>query len=111
HPPVRPCSSPPLHHPAPYPSAPLPLHDALPIFFECALHLLARVTARPGVDLLGLQTGLRKDVLTDALPGELALGDHLLHLRPRLDRKSTRLNSSHVKISYAVFRLKKQKHE
>src|SRR5436309_12724766 len=31
-----------------------------------------------------------------------------LALRPR-DRKSTRLNSSHVKISYAVFCLKKKK--
>src|SRR5690606_41839813 len=29
----------------------------------------------------------------------------------REDRKSTRLNSSHVKISYAVFRLKKTKQE
>src|SRR6266511_2361600 len=29
--------------------------------------------------------------------------------RPDLDRKSTRLNSSHVKISYAVFCLKKKK--
>src|SRR5690606_21390713 len=28
---------------------------------------------------------------------------------PTMDRKSTRLNSSHVKISYAVFRLKKKK--
>src|SRR5690606_41967855 len=28
---------------------------------------------------------------------------------PKLDRKSTRLNSSHVKISYAVFCLKKKK--
>src|SRR6266508_4288525 len=28
-----------------------------------------------------------------------------------VDRKSTRLNSSHVAISYAVFRLKKKKHE
>src|SRR5690625_5988343 len=28
----------------------------------------------------------------------------------RLDRKSTRLNSSHVAISYAVFCLKKKKH-
>src|SRR5690606_39826449 len=28
---------------------------------------------------------------------------------PRIDRKSTRLNSSHVKISYAVFCLKKKK--
>src|SRR5690606_40755565 len=30
-------------------------------------------------------------------------------IRPRADRKSTRLNSSHVKISYAVFCLKKKK--
>src|SRR5436309_9378194 len=29
----------------------------------------------------------------------------------RRDRKSTRLNSSHVKISYAVFCLKKKKHQ
>src|SRR5690349_24366709 len=29
--------------------------------------------------------------------------------RPRTDRKSTRLNSSHVEISYAVFCLKKKK--
>src|SRR5690625_6562800 len=32
-----------------------------------------------------------------------------LHLVLRLDRKSTRLNSSHVAISYAVFCLKKKK--
>src|SRR5207253_3994958 len=31
--------------------------------------------------------------------------------RPQLDRKSTRLNSSHVAISYAVFCLKKKKKE
>src|SRR5215475_15257542 len=31
------------------------------------------------------------------------------HHRPQQDRKSTRLNSSHVKISYAVFCLKKKK--
>src|SRR5690606_40358906 len=30
-------------------------------------------------------------------------------IRPLADRKSTRLNSSHVKISYAVFCLKKKK--
>src|SRR5690606_40465226 len=29
------------------------------------------------------------------------------HIRNRINRKSTRLNSSHVKISYAVFCLKK----
>src|SRR5438132_4876600 len=32
-----------------------------------------------------------------------------LPLRPRRDRKSTRLNSSHTVISYAVFCLKKKK--
>src|SRR5690606_42001667 len=37
---------------------------------------------------------------------QLRLGDTLLF---GLDRKSTRLNSSHVKISYAVFCLKKKK--
>src|SRR5436309_5239818 len=35
------------------------------------------------------------------------LGDNLR--RPPEDRKSTRLNSSHVKISYAVFCLKKKR--
>src|SRR5690349_23658800 len=38
-----------------------------------------------------------------ALYGELA------RLTPSPDRKSTRLNSSHVEISYAVFCLKKKK--
>src|SRR5690606_39788897 len=33
----------------------------------------------------------------------------LLHILTLIDRKSTRLNSSHVKISYAVFCLKKKK--
>src|SRR5690606_41854547 len=33
---------------------------------------------------------------------------HLLRQREGADRKSTRLNSSHVKISYAVFCLKKK---
>src|SRR6266581_9438372 len=35
--------------------------------------------------------------------------DPALSLPPRLDRKSTRLNSSHPSISYAVFCLKKKK--
>src|SRR3989442_8694219 len=34
---------------------------------------------------------------------------HPLHVIVREDRKSTRLNSSHVRISYAVFCLKKKK--
>src|SRR5438034_2083113 len=36
-------------------------------------------------------------------------GDRVDHLRGREDRKSTRLNSSHTVISYAVFCLKKKK--
>src|SRR5690606_41575923 len=39
-----------------------------------------------------------------------ALASALSRRRFRGDRKSTRLNSSHVKISYAVFCLKKKKH-
>src|SRR5699024_7513431 len=35
--------------------------------------------------------------------------DKVINLEDRLDRKSTRLNSSHVSISYAVFCLKKKK--
>src|SRR5215208_7443491 len=38
-------------------------------------------------------------------------GAGTLHGHRRPDRKSTRLNSSHVAISYAVFCLKKQKHK
>src|SRR5690606_40040222 len=44
---------------------------------------------------------------------EFGFSDHAPGSGPRpldeLDRKSTRLNSSHVKISYAVFCLKKKK--
>src|SRR3712207_8254172 len=36
--------------------------------------------------------------------------DRLVYLSYGLDRKSTRLNSSHANISYAVFCLKKKKH-
>src|SRR6266550_5616612 len=44
------------------------------------------------------------------LGGKHALGRHSAERRPpRQDRKSTRLNSSHGYISYAVFCLKKKK--
>src|SRR6201996_9666849 len=36
-------------------------------------------------------------------------GSHRVRLAPCIDRKSTRLNSSHSQISYAVFCLKKKK--
>src|ERR1035441_10741063 len=42
------------------------------------------------------------------LPLQPILSGLPLELQPRLDRKSTRLNSSHLGISYAVFCLKKK---
>src|SRR5690606_41394121 len=39
----------------------------------------------------------------------LRRGEYATNRRPFPDRKSTRLNSSHVKISYAVFCLKQKK--
>src|SRR5438874_9312697 len=62
----------------------LSLHDALPI---------SRGDARPVVPLA---------------PARSRRARRRAHLRGR-DRKSTRLNSSHVEISYAVFCLKKKK--
>src|SRR2546427_2854422 len=55
---------------------------------------------------LGLrQLGGRLRQLVEPLPEVLPVpGDHL-----ELDRKSTRLNSSHSQISYAVFCLEKKK--
>src|SRR5215469_17310691 len=44
-----------------------------------------------------------------AHPGPRPVPGGLGHPRRRRDRKSTRLNSSHVEISYAVFCLKKKK--
>src|SRR3712207_6861906 len=43
------------------------------------------------------------------VPGEVAAVMRQARLRATVDRKSTRLNSSHANISYAVFCLKKKK--
>src|SRR3712207_8148265 len=48
-------------------------------------------------------------VLGDAGAGQRDLEVAALQLGQQLDRKSTRLNSSHANISYAVFCLKKKK--
>src|SRR5262245_64462056 len=84
----------------------LSLHDALPIYAVADLDHAA--------DLLKVDLGF--------IARELSLDDFadlsgLDHSRPfsetatgtRADRKSTRLNSSHLGISYAVFCLKKKR--
>src|SRR5687768_18090262 len=74
----------------------LSLHDALPIFF------LRRNWRRRG------SAALAVELLLDQCLG-LADREAARHDIARQDRKSTRLNSSHGYISYAVFCLKKKK--
>src|SRR5690606_41931274 len=71
----------------------LSLHDALPILGlggDLDMLRLAQVLLGNGADRMRQRGGEQ-------------------HALTALDRKSTRLNSSHVKISYAVFCLKKKK--
>src|SRR5947208_6525257 len=51
----------------------------------------------------------RSIVASDSSAVHLVASPHRLNKKERLDRKSTRLNSSHQIISYAVFCLKKKK--
>src|SRR3712207_9118872 len=79
----------------------LSLHDALPISPRRPGRLRGRPAARaqPG----GEARGRRGPDLRLRPPPGRAVVQH------RPDRKSTRLNSSHANISYAVFCLKKKK--
>src|SRR5690606_41134904 len=83
----------------------LSLHDALPI---CADPLAAYAVAGGEENLLRInrlrQVGIGVRALRVAGCQQVKDGQ----LPQCLDRKSTRLNSSHVKISYAVFCLKKK---
>src|SRR5437899_9486907 len=83
-----------FHDTAPTEIYTLSLHDALPISRK-ALLVEARQTCQDFCD------SVRRGLGSDASP----ITDH----RSLLDRKSTRLNSSHLGISYAVFCLKKKK--
>src|SRR5256885_5655429 len=81
----------------------LSLHDALPIFQRVARRLIEPFDEMPLV-LHGLHPGER------ALAGGRLDAAHARSDAALGDRKSTRLNSSHLVISYAVFCLKKKKH-
>src|SRR5207302_4901253 len=104
----RPAAHPPQH-------STLSLHDALPISGRLGYQPM-RLGTRHGVDLrrpFGQVT--LGPALAAILTGEhLATSGGTVHTLGLAlvegdgeDRKSTRLNSSHVKISYAVFCLKK----
>src|SRR5690606_42022405 len=90
----------------------LSLHDALPILL---------VPTNGGMEIRDAGTlngtfvnGVRVDAAPMHEGDVVTIGNiDLVFSDGRLigrDRKSTRLNSSHVKISYAVFCLKKKKH-
>src|SRR3712207_7358957 len=87
----------------------LSLHDALPISLLGQFGMLG-VVLGPRLLVLGELLGVvlvgRADVV--AL-GVVHVGAERLLVLGRQDRKSTRLNSSHANISYAVFCLKKKK--
>src|SRR3712207_6851771 len=76
----------------------LSLHDALPIW------LLAEAKRETGMPIITEVMDARD------LDAVLEVADVIqLGARNMQDRKSTRLNSSHANISYAVFCLKKKK--
>src|SRR3712207_6928760 len=82
----------------------LSLHDALPIFLNLAFIAVFYLL---GVEVLGAVAAY---VLSMVFGAVLSLY-YLKRVFPDLlnrDRKSTRLNSSHANISYAVFCLKKK---
>src|SRR5690242_20989970 len=84
----------------------LSLHDALPIYAH--IEVVARFPSN----------GIRQKVISTWLNWTRRRVECRQAQRQRIktpstgqDRKSTRLNSSHMSISYAVFCLKKKKHQ
>src|SRR5205814_5659753 len=101
-----------FHHSAPTEIHPLSLHDALPISF-------GRIPNEPtppfpdGFDAKPAPFGVSFTGTACSEPRLIELAYAFEHatkrrMAPPSDRKSTRLNSSHLGISYAVFCLKKK---
>src|SRR5690606_40085481 len=88
----------------------LSLHDALPIWNGKGRHQAGEKSAcRPATAVLRLVHGISLIVFVMCPPGSTSRrcpSDG--YPREVADRKSTRLNSSHVKSSYAGFCLKKK---
>src|SRR3712207_6864391 len=84
----------------------LSLHDALPIFdgvIRTHVRILTGMISAPQQTHPFVRCELRR------VPRRPAAADGSSGSRAVGDRKSTRLNSSHANISYAVFCLKKKK--
>src|SRR5690606_41493519 len=98
-------------HPAPTAIYTLSLHDALPIFLVATSYraLVVPIIGRPRSDD-GAAAPSRRSILR-CFAAAARRAPRCLRPYVEADRKSTRLNSSHVKISYAVFCLKKKKQE
>src|SRR5690606_41425372 len=99
---LRPGSS--ISCPGAFTISTLSLHDALPISYSvpgiscghCKAAIEGELQGVAGVESAVVDV----DARTVAVTGDLS--------EDAVDRKSTRLNSSHVKISYAAFCLKKK---
>src|SRR5438445_9903522 len=87
--------------PPPPRSTPLSLHDALPIYRV--------VESEHGQGEHGLHRRVQGEVQRRSRPVRRAVVHRDARPHRGEDRKSTRLNSSHANISYAVFCLKKKK--
>src|SRR5690606_40457053 len=97
----------------PTPCHALSLHDALPIWArgdELAAGPAKLVPGEQGLRTAGLERrlGLWPFRLDQRVEPAEGIVEHAHRGAEQKDRKSTRLNSSHVKISYAVFCLKKK---
>src|SRR5690606_40101359 len=97
------------YFPAPTEIYTLSLHDALPICTAYKPSAFQSVVAQPAMNFTAaLHTPLPVSA-SGATGVELSRVQSPARAASERDRKSTRLNSSHVKISYAVFCLKKKK--
>src|SRR5690606_42090470 len=91
-------------------SRPLSLHDALPIFMLIiCLPLVVAFFREPKVPVAAPSGAAPTATADSDKPQAQALEGIPARQAAKEDRKSTRLNSSHVKTSYAVFCLKKKK--
>src|SRR5207302_5652705 len=104
-----------VHHPHPPPIYTLSLHDALPISNAGVSNILFKNDTLSGTDSSGITSSSNNGMRIKSYSSVGGLvstvtyeGICMTRVKTSPDRKSTRLNSSHVKISYAVFCLKKK---